>query len=156
MKVSLAAPPGQRYPFAGWGKPLGVALAAVLAGTLAVGGALGAGKGGSGGAASPARAASPADTTRARAIRATTTTTGEPSRRHLRWRPMWPWWDYPGYYPPVALAAVPVEYIERSEQETQTANDWLYCAKAQGYFPYVTRLRGRLGTRARDAAQMRS
>ena len=51
--------------------------------------------------------------------------------------PWWPWWDYPHYYPPVAMQPAPVEYIERSEQEAQPAGDWLYCAKAQGYFPYV-------------------
>jgi hypothetical protein len=50
----------------------------------------------------------------------------------------WPWWDYPAYYyPPVPLAAMPVAYIERSEQEGQVATEWLYCVQAQGYFPYV-------------------
>jgi len=49
----------------------------------------------------------------------------------------WPWWDYPAYYPVIAVESVPVEYIERSEQEAQTPGDWLYCARTQGYFPYV-------------------
>ena len=53
----------------------------------------------------------------------------------------WPWWNYsPYYYPPVAMAsAPPVEYIERSEQEGRMDEQqyWLYCAKAQAYFPYV-------------------
>ena len=50
----------------------------------------------------------------------------------------WTWWNYPSYYPVVAMApAPPVEYIERAEQEAQPEEYWLYCAKAQGYFPYV-------------------
>ena len=47
----------------------------------------------------------------------------------------WPWWNYPSYYP---LADMPVvEYIERREQEARTADHWLYCTKAQSYFPHV-------------------
>jgi hypothetical protein len=46
----------------------------------------------------------------------------------------WPWWNYPSYYP---LADMPIEYIERGEQETRAADHWLYCAKAQSYFPHV-------------------
>ena len=50
----------------------------------------------------------------------------------------WPWWNYPPYYPMVAMAPAPlVQYIERGEQEAQPEEYWLYCAKAQGYFPYV-------------------
>ena len=53
---------------------------------------------------------------------------------------LWPW----GYYAPRAAYGVPyayaeappVHYIERS-QEDAPAGIWLYCAKAQGYFPYV-------------------
>ena len=53
------------------------------------------------------------------------------------WPPaFWPWWDYMAY-PVLASAPVPVQYVERSEQETQLADHWLYCAKAQGYFPHV-------------------
>ena len=48
----------------------------------------------------------------------------------------WPWWDYMAY-PVIATTPVPVQYIERSEQETQPVDHWLYCAKAQGYFPHV-------------------
>jgi len=54
----------------------------------------------------------------------------------------WPWWDYPPYYyAPVAVGpATPVEYIEKGEQEGQMEQEqyWLYCAKAQAYFPYIT------------------
>jgi hypothetical protein len=50
----------------------------------------------------------------------------------------WPWSNYPPGYPAVAIAATaPVEYIERGEQEAQPEEYWFYCAKAQGYFPYV-------------------
>ena len=53
------------------------------------------------------------------------------------WAPdFWPWWDYVSY-PVVAMEPVPVQYVERNEQEAQPADHWLYCAKAQGYFPYV-------------------
>jgi hypothetical protein len=138
MKVSLTAPPGQSCPFAGWGKPLWVALAAVLAGTLAVGGAQGAGRGGSGGGKSGASGKSGTHHSGKNHSRHHHNNRGAVAAGIFVGGPWWPWWDYPGYYPPVARAAVPVEYIERSEQEKQTANDWLYCAKAQGYFPYVT------------------
>lgn len=46
----------------------------------------------------------------------------------------WPWGDYPPYYP---LVDMPVEYIERSEQETAFTDHWLYCASTRGYFPDV-------------------
>jgi hypothetical protein len=53
------------------------------------------------------------------------------------WPPaFWPWWDHLAY-PEIPTAPIPVQYVERSEQEAQPADHWLYCAKTQGYFPYV-------------------
>lgn len=46
----------------------------------------------------------------------------------------WSSWNYPSYYP---LPDMPVEYVERGEQEAQAADHWLYCAKARSYFPHV-------------------
>ena len=43
----------------------------------------------------------------------------------------------PASYPVIAIEPVPVQYVERSEQEAQQFDHWLYCAKAQGYFPHV-------------------
>jgi hypothetical protein len=48
----------------------------------------------------------------------------------------WPWRDYMAY-PVIATAPVPVQYIERTTQEAQPADHWLYCTEAQGYFPHV-------------------
>ncbi len=46
----------------------------------------------------------------------------------------WPWGDYPPYYP---LVDMPLDYIERGEQEIASADHWLYCASVRGYFPEV-------------------
>src|SRR5262249_5115867 len=107
-------------------------LAAMLAGMPASEQALAAGKGGSGrggGGHHSGKSHSGHHHSHARNVVAAGVFVGGP------W---WPWWDYPVYHPPVAIQSAPVEYIERSEQEAQPAGDWLYCAKAQGYFPYVS------------------
>jgi len=55
----------------------------------------------------------------------------------FHWAPaFWPWWSYASY-PVVTMEPVPAQYVERSEQEAQPLDHWLYCAKAQGYFPNV-------------------
>ena len=51
------------------------------------------------------------------------------------WGPAyWLWWNYPLYY---LQADMPIEYIERNEQETPAADHWLYCAQTQSYYPHV-------------------
>ena len=137
VKGNLRAPVAKGHGNAGWGKGLTMGVAVLLAGALAADYATAAGKGGSGGGS---RASGKSGAHHS----------GKNHSRHHHDHsrnavaagvfvggPWWPWWDYPAYYPPVALSSVPVVYIERSEQEGQTTGDWLYCANAQGYFPYV-------------------
>ena len=120
---------------ADWEKPLCLALAVALAATLGIGTAVAAGKGNSGASGGGGKSGGHHS--------------GKNHSRHHNQKkaavgagvfaagPWWPWWGYPGYFPAVAVAPVPVTYIERGEQEGQPAGEWLYCAKTQGYFPYV-------------------
>ena len=54
----------------------------------------------------------------------------------------WPWWDYPSYLPVAMTSPQPVQYIEKSEEEAQSAGDWFYCAGAKAYYPYVSECPG--------------
>jgi len=58
------------------------------------------------------------------------------------WEPaVSPWLSY-APYPMAVVAPVPVQYIERNEQEAQPVDHWLYCTEAQGYFPRVSECPG--------------
>lgn len=116
---------------AGWEKTVRITLAVVLAGTIAIGMAPAYGKGDSGKGESRASGRSGKDHAGHRH-------SGRHSNRARdAWEPgVWPWLSY-APYPVVAMAPVPVQYVERIEQEAQPADHWLYCAEAQGYFPYV-------------------
>jgi hypothetical protein len=67
------------------------------------------------------------------------------------------YWAYPGpyYYPPhpyynyppvVVTPAEPPTYIEQTpapqQQTQQPSNDWYYCRKPEGYYPYVKQCPG--------------
>lgn len=62
----------------------------------------------------------------------------------------WPWYYGPPYYapyyyPPAVVPSAPPVYIEQAEQPaapSPQANSWYYCAKPQGYYPYVTECPG--------------
>lgn len=66
----------------------------------------------------------------------------------------WPYRDpyfyapypYPYYaYPPVVITpAEPPTYIEQApaQSQTQPSNDWYYCRKPEGYYPYVKQCPG--------------
>lgn len=61
----------------------------------------------------------------------------------------YPSYAYPPYYypyspPVVVVPASPPTYIERSQPEEQAppANDWFYCSKPEGYYPYVRQCPG--------------
>jgi hypothetical protein len=54
---------------------------------------------------------------------------------------------YPYYsYPPVVLTpAEPPTYIQQApapQQQAQPSNDWYYCRKPEGYYPYVKQCPG--------------
>lgn len=56
---------------------------------------------------------------------------------------------YPYSYPPVVVApAAPPTYIEQGEvqapqySQPQQSNDWFYCRKPDGYYPYVKQCPG--------------
>jgi hypothetical protein len=58
-------------------------------------------------------------------------------------------YDYPPYaYPPVVVApSAPPTYIEQGEPAEQApaaqqSNDWYYCSKPEGYYPYVKQCPG--------------
>jgi hypothetical protein len=57
----------------------------------------------------------------------------------------WPWWGYPAYIPYQSMYPAaefwfgpPVEYIERSQEESRFREYRPYCASADGYFPQVS------------------
>jgi len=60
------------------------------------------------------------------------------------WPLVYPGWSY-GYYPyygyPAAVvtqAAAPTVYVEQNQQAAPApSNDWYYCRKPAGYYPYV-------------------
>src|SRR5205823_3043111 len=64
----------------------------------------------------------------------------------------YPGYAYSPYYypyspPVVAAPSGPTTYIERSEPQEQAApmtgqNDWYYCRKPEGYYPYVRQCPG--------------
>jgi len=61
--------------------------------------------------------------------------------------PYYPPYPYPYYaYPPVVVAPEPQTYIERTpeppQQQAQPSNDWYYCHKPEGYYPYVKQCPG--------------
>ena len=116
---------------------MGMALAAVLVATLGIGMAAAAGKGGSGGRGGSGKSGGhhSGKSHSGHHHNRSATAVGVGVVAGSAW---WPWWNYPAYYPPIAVDAVPVGYIERSEQETQAPGEWLYCARAQAYFPYVS------------------
>jgi hypothetical protein len=68
------------------------------------------------------------------------------------WHPSYSPYYYPPYpysYPPVVVApSPPPVYIEQSqpapqmEPESQPTNDWFYCRKPDGYYPYVKQCPG--------------
>jgi hypothetical protein len=60
----------------------------------------------------------------------------------------YPPYPYPYPYPPVVVApAEPPVYIEQRQFEqappqAQPSNDWFYCRKPEGYYPYVKQCPG--------------
>lgn len=51
-----------------------------------------------------------------------------------------PYYYPPYYYPPMVAAPAPPVYIER--EAPSDSGYWYYCAKPQGYYPYVKRCPG--------------
>lgn len=63
-----------------------------------------------------------------------------------------PYYPYPPYpypyysYPPIVVTpAEPPTYVEQApapQPQAQPANDWYYCRKPEGYYPYVKQCPG--------------
>ncbi|HEX2603189.1 MAG TPA: hypothetical protein VHL60_00835 [Oxalicibacterium sp.] len=71
---------------------------------------------------------------------------GSPGYWHYPGPYYYPPYPYPYYaYPPVVVApAEPPTYIQQepAPQQAQPSNDWFYCRKPEGYYPYVKQCPG--------------